>query len=78
MPYRAVMGKKVKIGKVKVKEKCCVSKTRCSSCPIRLLKEGRLPEGYAVHKRRLVTVETKKSAKAKDKHKGKDRLRAAA
>ena len=59
MAYRAAMGKKVKIGKVKVKEKCCVSKKRCSSCPIRLLKEGRLPDGYAVHKRRLVTAKTK-------------------
>ena len=53
------MGKKVKIGKVKVKATCCVSKKRCSSCPIRLLKEGRLPEGYAVHKRKLVTVSAK-------------------
>jgi len=23
-------------------------------CPIRMLKEGTLPEGYAVHRRRLV------------------------
>ena len=67
------MGKKVKIGKVKVKQKCCVSKKRCSSCPIRLLAEGRLPEGYAVHKRKLVTVG------AKGKTKGsKDRYRKAA
>lgn len=57
MAYRAAMGKKVKIGKVK--EKCCVSKKRCSSCPIRLLKEGRLPDGYAVHKRKLVTAKDK-------------------
>ena len=53
------MGKKVMVGKVKVKEKCCVSKKRCDSCPIRLLKEGRLPEGYAVHKRKLVTIKQK-------------------
>lgn len=53
------MGKKVKVGKLKVKQKCCVSKKRCDSCPIRLLKEGRLPEGYAVHKRRLVTTKQK-------------------
>lgn len=59
------MGKKVKVGKVKIKQKCCVSKKRCSSCPIRLLAEGRLPEGYGVHKRRLVTVETKSKIVAK-------------
>ena len=53
------MSKKVKIGKVKVKEKCCESKKRCDSCPIRLLKEGRLPQGYAVHKRKLVTTKQK-------------------
>ena len=75
MAYRAAMGKKVKIGKVKVKEKCCVSKKRCSSCPIRLLKEGRLPDGYAVHKRKLVTLEIKGKAKAKA---SKDRYRKAA
>lgn len=53
------MGKKVKVGKLKVKQKCCVSKKRCDSCPIRLLKEGRLPKGYAVHKRTLVTTKEK-------------------
>ena len=71
------MGKKVKIGKVKVKQKCCVSKKRCSSCPIRLLAEGRLPEGYAVHKRKLVTLDIKGKAKAKAKA-SKDRYRKAA
>lgn len=59
------MGKKVTIGKVKVKQKCCVSKKRCSSCPIRLLKEGRLPDGYAVHKRKLVTAKEKAKLRAK-------------
>lgn len=59
------MSKKVRIGKVKVKQTCCVSKKRCESCPIRLLKEGRLPAGYAVHKRKLVTVEAKGKAKPK-------------
>lgn len=53
------MSKKVRIGKIKVKQKCCVSKKRCDSCPIRLLKEGKMPDGYAVHKRKLVTVEAK-------------------
>lgn len=68
-----VVGKKVKIGKIKVKQKCCVSKKRCSSCPIRLLAEGKMPAGYAVHKRKLVTVEAKAKAKG-----SKDRYRKAA
>ena len=39
------------------KTKCCVSTTRCERCPIRLLKEGALPSGYGVHKRRLVRLD---------------------
>lgn len=39
------------------KAKCCVSKKRCSSCPVRMLKEGTLPEGYGVKKRVLVKVD---------------------
>lgn len=52
------------------KSKCCVSKTRCKRCPIRMLKEGTLPEGYTVKKRKLVkldkvdAVTKKKLAKA--------------
>lgn len=46
------MGKKDK--KRLPKEKCCVSDTRCKRCPIRMLKEGTLPEGYTVKKRKLV------------------------
>ncbi len=45
------------------KSKCCVSKDRCNRCPIRMLKEGTLPAGYSVHKRKLVKVDAKKSAK---------------
>jgi hypothetical protein len=41
------------IGK-KPKSKCCVSKSRCGRCPIRMLKEGTLPDGYTVKKRKLV------------------------
>ena len=41
----------------KPKKKCCVSKQRCGRCPIRLLKEGRLPEGYTVKKRKLVKAD---------------------
>ena len=46
------------------KEKCCISKDRCKRCPIRMLKEGTLPQGYTVHKRKLVTVEKAARVKA--------------
>lgn len=38
------------------KKKCCESKSKCGRCPLRMLKEGTLPEGYTVHKRKLVKV----------------------
>ena len=40
------------------KKKCCESKPRCNRCPLRMLKEGTLPEGYTVKKRKLVKVGT--------------------
>ncbi|MEP9385294.1 hypothetical protein [Nocardioides sp. KR10-350] len=39
------------------KLECCVSKKRCSRCPIRMLKEGTLPDGYTVRKRKLVRLD---------------------
>ena len=48
----------------KPKSKCCVSKSRCKRCPIRMLKEGTLPDGYTVQRRKLVKVD-EKSAKKK-------------
>lgn len=36
------------------KSTCCVSKSKCTRCPLRMLKEGTLPAGYTVKKRRLV------------------------
>lgn len=39
------------------KAKCCVSSSKCSRCPLRMLKEGTLPEGYGVKKRVLVKVD---------------------
>jgi hypothetical protein len=55
------------VGKAKVrklpKTKCCVSKTKCNRCPLRMLKEGSLPEGYTVRKRKLVRVDGKKVTK---------------
>jgi hypothetical protein len=51
-------------GKKKVpKTKCCVSKSRCGRCPIRMLKNGTLPEGYTVKKRELVRKDGKKVKK---------------
>ncbi|WP_141013904.1 hypothetical protein [Nocardioides sambongensis] len=62
------MGKK-KQAKANVKRlpktKCCVSKKRCDRCPLRMLKEGTLPEGYTVKKRELVRVDGKKVTKKK-------------
>jgi hypothetical protein len=56
--------KAAKAGKVAKlpKKECCVSKTKCSRCPLRMLKEGTLPEGYTVKKRKLVAVK-KRSGK---------------
>ena len=48
------------------KSKCCVSKDRCQRCPIRMLKEGTLPDGYTVKKRKLVKATSgKKKSGAK-------------
>ena len=53
-------------GKKKVpKVECCVSKSRCKRCPIRMLKDGTLPEGYTVKKRKLVRTDGKKVKKKK-------------
>ena len=61
------MGKAVKLPKTK----CCVSATRCDRCPIRMLKEGTLPAGYGVRKRKLVRLDADgKKAKAKKVKKG--------
>jgi hypothetical protein len=46
------------------KKKCCESKSACNRCPLRMLKEGTLPQGYTVRKRKLVTVEKAARLKA--------------
>ena len=46
------------------KSKCCISKERCKRCPIRMLKEGTLPAGYTVKKRKLVKVKKQPSIAA--------------
>ncbi|PUA80324.1 hypothetical protein [Nocardioides currus] len=56
-------GKRTKVAKLPKKE-CCVSRTKCNRCPLRMLKEGTLPEGYTVHKRKLVKVKKSKVKKA--------------
>lgn len=45
------------------KVECCVSKKRCERCPLRMLKEGTLPAGYTVHKRKLIRLDGKKVTK---------------
>jgi hypothetical protein len=47
------------------KTECCVSKKRCQRCPLRMLKDGTLPSGYTVHKRKLVRLDGKKVTKKK-------------
>ncbi|MDQ4051388.1 MAG: hypothetical protein M3237_01645 [Actinomycetota bacterium] len=47
------------------KVKCCASKKRCGRCPIRMLKEGTLPEGYTVKQRVLVRSDGRKVSKKK-------------
>ncbi|UUZ58365.1 hypothetical protein [Nocardioides sp. B-3] len=56
-------GKRGKVMKLPKKE-CCVSKSKCNRCPLRMLREGTLPEGYTVHKRKLVKVKKSQIKKA--------------
>lgn len=57
---------KGKAGKARIpKTKCCVKKTRCGRCPLRMLKEGTLPDGYTVKHRELVRLDGKKVTKKK-------------
>lgn len=64
-----------KAGKAKVaklpKKKCCVSSTKCGRCPLRMLKEGTLPAGYTVKKRKLVKVDVVTAKGGKKGKKGK-------
>jgi hypothetical protein len=45
------------------KRECCESRKKCDRCPLRMLKEGTLPPGYTVKKRKLVRVDGKKVPK---------------
>lgn len=55
------------------KKKCCSDKPACKRCPLRMMKDGTLPDGYTVKKRRLVKVEKigKKGKKSSSKTKAK-------
>lgn len=57
-----LVGKKAKKAKLP-KTECCASKSRCDRCPLRMLKEGTLPDGMTVRHRRLVTAKGKKVTK---------------
>jgi hypothetical protein len=41
---------------VKPKKKCCSDKPACKRCPLRMMRDGTLPDGYTVKKRKLVKV----------------------
>ncbi len=47
------------------KTECGESKTTCGRCPLRMLKEGTLPAGYTVKRRKLVRLDGKKVTKKK-------------
>ena len=47
------------------KKKCCSDKPKCQRCPLRMLKEGTLPDGFTVKKRKLIKVKAKKSSKGR-------------
>jgi hypothetical protein len=59
------MGKKSSAERLP-KVKCCVSKDKCGRCPLRMLKEGTLPEEYAVKRRRLVHADSAKPVSKDD------------
>ncbi len=51
------------------KTKCCVSSSKCGRCPLRMLKDGTLPDGFTVKKRVLVSAKNGKRVSKKDLHK---------
>lgn len=57
-------GKKSKARKLP-KTKCCVSKDKCGRCPLRMLKDGTLPDGMTVKKRVLVSAKSGKKVSKK-------------
>lgn len=59
------------------KMECCSDKPQCGRCPLRMLKEGTLPDGYTVKKRKLVRVDGTKLTKKMVKQARKSRARVA-
>lgn len=57
----------------KPKKTCCLSTPRCRRCPLRMLAEGTLPDGYTVKRRKLVKPGAKKGKSKKKGTKGKKR-----
>lgn len=47
------------------KLECCESTSKCGRCPLRMLKEGTLPRGYTVKRRKLVRLDGGKVTKKK-------------
>ncbi|CAB4730278.1 MAG: hypothetical protein F2667_13275 [Actinobacteria bacterium] len=62
MPKKSKSTTKKVVAKLPKRE-CCVSKSKCGRCPLRMLKEGTLPSGYTVKRRKLVRVDGKKFTK---------------
>jgi hypothetical protein len=65
------------------KKKCCSDQPACKRCPLRMMRDGTLPDGYTVKKRKLVKVDTagtkdKKKSKKSKKSKTKARAKIAA
>lgn len=52
------------------KKKCCSDKPACKRCPLRMMREGTLPDGFTVKKRKLVKIK-KNDKKSKTKTKSK-------
>lgn len=57
--YCRHVGKKSKLPKTE----CCASRSKCERCPLRMLKEGTLPVGYTVKRRKLVRTDGRKVTK---------------
>jgi hypothetical protein len=53
---KKLSSKKLRPKRLRPKRKCCSDKPKCGRCPLRMLKEGTLPDGYTVKKRKLVKV----------------------
>ena len=47
------------------KLECCESRKKCGRCPLKMLKEGTLPKGYTVKRRKLVRLDGGKVTKKK-------------